>query len=106
MLGGMTFAPRQNWNAYNDALRDRRGVGGTAESRSTELPNLTELSNLEAEFFRYASFFDAIQLARRELHHAAALDLSHERQSRWTMKLESRRRLIAAYQAMDSRRDE
>ena len=96
----MTFAPRQNWNAYNDALRDRRGVGGTAESRSTEL------SNLEAEFFRYASFFDAIQLARRELHNADALDLSHEQQSRWCIKLESRRRLIAAYQAMDLRRDE
>ena len=96
----MTFAPRPNWNAYNDALRDRRGVGGTAESRSTEL------SNLEAEFFRYASFFDAIQLARRELHNADALDLSHEQQSLWCIKLESRRRLIAAYQAMDVRHDE
>ena len=100
MLGSMTFAPRQNWNAYNDALRDRHGVGGTTESRSTEL------SNIEAEFFRYASFFDAIQLARRELHHVAALDLSHELQSRWDIKLESRRRMIAAYQAMDRRRDE
>lgn len=100
ILGSMTFAPRQNWNAYNAALRDRRAFGRSAESRSTEL------SNLEAEFFRYASYFDAIQLARRELHQASALDLSHERQSRWSMKLESRRRLIAAYQAMDLRRDE
>jgi len=96
----MTFAPRQNWNAYNAALRDSLAFGRSAESRSTEL------SNLEAEFFRYASYFDAIQLARRELHQASALDLSHERQSRWSMKLESRRRLIAAYQAIDLRRDE
>ncbi len=96
----MTFAPRQNWDAYNAALRDRRAFSRSAESRSTEL------SNLEAEFFRYASYFDAIQLARRELHHAAALDLSHERQSRWSVKLESRRRLIVAYRAMDLRRDE
>ena len=96
----MTFAPRQNWKVYNDALRDRRGVGCSPESMSTES------SNLDDAFFRYASFFDAIQLARRELHRASGLDLSHERQSRWSMKLESRRRLIAAYQAMDLRRDE
>lgn len=100
ILCSTTFAPRQNWNAYNDSLRDRGVFSRSADSRSTEL------SNLEAEFFRYASYFDAIQLARRELHQAAGLDLSHELHSRWSVKLESRRRLIAAYQAMDLRRDE
>jgi len=85
----MTFAPGQNWNAYNAALRDRRASGRSAESMSAEL------SNLEAGFFRYASYFDAIQLAGWELHQASALDLSHERQSRWSSSRRSGHRLLA-----------
>lgn len=100
ILLSMPFAPRQNWNAFNDAMQDHRVLSHSSDSTLTELPSL------EAAFFRYASYFDAIQLARRELHQAANLDLSHERQTRWSEKLKSRRRLLAVYQAMDLRRDE
>ena len=100
ILTGMSFAPRQNWNAFNDAMRDHRVLSHSSDSSLTELPSL------EAAFFRYASYFDAIQLARREVQQAADLDLSHERQTRWSEKLELRRRLLEVYQAMDLRRDE
>ncbi len=94
----MSFAPRQNWNLYREALRAHAASVVPVETTTDEA------ASMEAAFLRYADYYDTLQHARRQLLNDAALD-DAQQHSRWQEKIRLRESLLAVFQALDARRD-
>jgi len=95
----MTFAPRHDWNAYNDAVRGH--VARIERAGSTS----DEPTRLEAAFLRHANYFDTLQVARRDLLQDSASNVGEDRLSRWSKKIALRQELVTIYRSMGPSRD-
>lgn len=90
----MTFAPQQNWKIYAAAIRDAQLA---SEQIETIPPSMEEKLN------RYASFFDDLYQARRDLKAGSDLDWDRAQELRWREKLALRLRLLRIFRALDDR---
>lgn len=91
----MSFAPHHDWESYNAAVREQLGRQESSGSQSSDTPDL------ESAFLRYASFYDTLQLARRELRGLSPGNVTEDSRGCWTEKLSLRHRLLAICQAME-----
>ena len=90
----MTFAPQQNWKIYDEAVREAQLVREQAQ--------ITPPS-MEAKLSRYASYFDVLHQARRELQAGADLNWGKAQELRWREKIALRLRLLNIFRALDAR---
>ena len=90
----MTFAPQQNWKIYDEAVRDAQEM--RKQARNT-------LPTMEEKLSRYASYFDVLHQARRELQVGSDLNWDKARELRWREKIALRLRLLKIFRALDAR---
>ncbi len=90
----MTFAPQQNWKLYVEAIREAQLVREQAQ---------TTPPSMEAKLSRYASFFDVLHQARRDLQAGSDLDWDKAQELRWREKIALRLRLLTIFRALDAR---
>ena len=90
----MTFAPQQNWKIYADAIREAQLEREQAQSTPP---------SMEEKLSRYASFFDVLHQARRDLQVGSDLDWDKAQEFRWREKIALRLRLLRIFHALDAR---
>lgn len=90
----MTFSPQQNWKIYAEAIRDAQSM--REQARIT-------LPSMEAKLSRYASFFDVLHQARRDLQAGSDLDWDKAQELRWREKIALRLQLLTIFRALDAR---
>ena len=90
----MTFAPQQNWEIYDEAVRDAQEMRKQAQNTQP---------TMEEKLSRYASYFDVLHQARRELQAGSNLNWGNAQELRWREKLVLRLRLLNIFRALDAR---
>lgn len=95
----MTFAPRQNWDTYREAIAEH-----VARNAKVGLA-FDDPVRLEAALDRYTDYVDTLLIARRDLLRASTFRLAEDPLTRWSEKIALRQRLVAIYQSMDVSRD-
>lgn len=90
----MTFAPQQNWKIYDEAIRDAQEMRKQAQN--------TPLT-MEEKLNRYASYFDVLHQARRELQTGSDLNWGKAQELLWREKIALRLRLLNIFRALDAR---
>lgn len=90
----MHFAPQQNWKIYDEAVRDAQEMRKQAQNTPP---------TMEEKLSRYASYFDVLHQARRELQAGSDLNWDKAQELRWREKLVLRLRLLNIFRALDAR---
>ncbi len=90
----MTFAPQQNWKIYDEAVRGAQEMRKQAQKTPP---------TMEEKLSRYASYFDVLHQARRELQAGSDLNWDQAQELRWREKIALRSRLLNIFRALDAR---
>ena len=91
ILGIMNFTPKQNWNLYDEAVRNFKSQRDQNLSTSLVVPSPAE------GLRRYAEYFDLLQTVRLSLRKQGSLNWANASEARWREKIAMRIRLIGIY---------